>query len=222
MQESFLTRQMEILSGNALKQKILIVGAGAIGSFTALTLAKMGFDDITVYDDDVIDPENMNCQFFRVEDIGNKKVSALKALVEDFTGTQIGVHDCKFEGDFSEYAIVISAVDCMEARKMISETANAEFLVDARMGAEYIAMYTVDMNDQGQMDNYAKSLYSNEEAVQERCTAKSTMYTVNLIAGLIGKAVKDIVTGNQPTTSLDWHVGNNGAVWFNGETKGTM
>ena len=224
MKAEYLTRQEDLIPQEVLKTRITIVGAGAIGSFAALTIAKMGFNNITVWDDDEIDPENMNCQFYRTSDIGEKKVVALYRLVRDFTGTEIKCVDQKVsESDLLRGDIVISAVDCMKARTVIAQQCGAKFLIDARMGAEYIMMYTVPMASMVELENYRKSLYSNESAEQERCTAKSTMYTVNLIAGLIGKTVKDLVLDHPKTiTGLDWSVKENSAVWFSGKQKLTL
>jgi len=224
MQEQFLIRQADLISSDVLKAKINIIGAGAIGSFTALTLAKMGFTNITVWDDDEVSPENMNCQFFRTNDIDKPKTQALEEVIYEFTGTVISTNNVRVDrsvmlrGD-----ITICAVDCMDSRNIILEQCCSKFLIDARMGAEYIMMYSVCMNSVEDIENYKKSLYSNAEAVQERCTAKSTMYTVNLIAGLIGKTVKDIMTDSPKTiTGLDWSVKENSAVWFAGKQKLTL
>ena len=66
-----LTRQMSIIDSDLLqKQKVYIVGAGAIGSFAALALVKMGIEHVEVWDNDVVDIVNMNNQFFRRKDIG--------------------------------------------------------------------------------------------------------------------------------------------------------
>ena len=51
----YLVRQLDILPPEQTITPITIIGAGAIGSFVALSLAKMGFDDITVYDFDKIE-----------------------------------------------------------------------------------------------------------------------------------------------------------------------
>jgi tRNA A37 threonylcarbamoyladenosine dehydratase len=72
----YLTRQSDLIPEAILSTPITVVGAGAIGSFTVLTLAKMGFNNITVFDDDEIDFVNINNQFYRISDIGKKKVDA--------------------------------------------------------------------------------------------------------------------------------------------------
>jgi molybdopterin/thiamine biosynthesis adenylyltransferase len=226
MKDLFLIRQEDLIKPEHLKKKITIVGAGAIGSFVTLTLAKMGFGNITVYDKDTIDPENMNCQFYPIDSIGKSKIFALEKLVEQFSGIKINgineFYDPNVHG-FIRGDIVISAVDSMQVRSMIYKYAMPTYLIDARMGAEYIQMYTVFMESQKHRKDYEASLYSDAEAVQEKCTAKATMYTVNLIAGLVGKAVKDIATEEiKPVESLDWAVNKNSAVWFTDGKKLTI
>jgi len=192
-----LTRQMDIIPVDVLGEKITIIGAGAIGSFTALCLAKMGFADITIYDDDKIDEENMSCQFYRFKDITSPKVVALKYLLHDFTKTSPDIHEERYErGVFP--GIVISAVDSMEVRKKIwmnhkKQSPFTKAIIDPRMGAETALLYVMNPMDDKDITTYEKTLYTDEAAVQERCTAKATIYTACMLAGLVAKAVKDVV-----------------------------
>ncbi len=106
-----LTRQMDLIPLNVLDTPINIIGAGAIGSFTALALAKMGFHNITSIDFDGIDVENMNCQFFRFKDIGSAKVLALQELIEDFTRIKINVVNGMWDGAIMDGITMIDAPD---------------------------------------------------------------------------------------------------------------
>lgn len=211
----YLTRQLDLIPTDKLGLSISIVGAGAVGSFTALSLAKMGFHNITVYDFDTIDPENMNCQFYRHSDIGKKKVVALQELIKDFTGFEIKVHDKKVDPKDAIVAdVVISAVDNMAVRKMLYEISAFRYLIDPRMAAEYAMIQVLDPMKADSVESYKMNLYTDEEAVHERCTAKATMYTVNLIAGQVAKMVKDIALKNPYIKRLDWNIAKNGLVAF--------
>ena len=214
--KQFLTRQLDIIPEVGLGATISIVGSGAVGSFTALSLAKMGFHNLTVYDFDVVSEENMNCQFFKVSDIGRKKIEALKDLILEFTGVEITTVDAKLDSSSVLMSdIVIFALDSMEARSTLFNMSACNYLIDPRMSAEYASMRVVDMRSSSSRKAYEKSLYSDSESVQERCTAKSTMYTVNLLAGQICKAVKDIATNNSYIKNLDWNIKNNNILAFN-------
>ena len=208
--KKYLTRQADIIPMSTLGTSITIVGCGAVGSFTALTLAKMGFLNLTVYDMDTVDDVNMNCQFFRHSDIGEAKVTALNKLIHDFVGVGIKVHHYEIKPtDIISDSIVISAVDNMAVRKHLFETSDCKHIIDPRMAAEYATLNVCSMVDPIAKEHYSKTLFSDDQAVQEKCTAKSTMYTVNLLAGLIGKTVKDIATGNDYIKLLQWNIKEN-------------
>lgn len=104
--EAALTRQLDFIPMSSLGAQVNIVGAGAIGSWVALSLAKMGFVDITVWDDDEVSIENMNCQFYPMNMIGRPKVEALAEMVELFTGTKITKRR-RYEGN--RYTVLWSA-----------------------------------------------------------------------------------------------------------------
>ena len=214
MSNDHLIRQLEILPPDKTDVPITVIGAGAIGSLTVFALTKMGFSDITVIDFDKIEIENMNCQFYRKKDIGKFKVEALKELIEDFADIKIEAVADKYVGGRPFKGIVISAVDSMEVRKLIWEThkgigVHTKFIIDPRMGAETAMMYTMNPMSEEDTKSYEKTLYTDANAAHERCTAKATMYTAGMLAGLVAKAVKDIVTdGPYPRTAI-WSIKDN-------------
>lgn len=215
-----LTRQLEIIPLGVLANPITIIGAGAIGGWVALSLAKMGAEKISVWDFDTVTVENMNCQFYRLADIGKPKVLALQALIRDFTGTEIEARNEKYShGVFS--GVVVCAVDSMAIRKTIWENHKGKSpftraLIDPRMGAEEALLYVMSPMVKRDQTAYEKTLYSDAEAVAERCTAKSTIYTANLLAGLVVKAVKDLWTGKPFTRVVNWSIASNEMLSFPG------
>lgn len=219
-----LTRQLELIPLDKLTEPITVIGAGAIGSFTVLSLAKMGFEDITVYDFDKVSVENMNCQWFRFDDIGKPKVLALADLIFAFTKTKIKIKNEKFEctqdqiKDLGKY--VITAVDSMAIRKSIwgvcRDNAKVFWYIDPRMAAEYALCFVMNPNSTKDISSYEKTLYTDEKAVAERCTAKATMYTATMISGYVAKAIKDLVTENKYARVTHWNIElNNLQNWTN-------
>ena len=207
-----LIRQFDLIPLAKLSQRITIIGAGAIGSHTSIALAKMGFTNQIVYDFDKVSVENMNCQGFRMKDIGRVKVEALKEIIQEYTGSDIEVKNEKFERQKLR-GIVISAVDSMRVRvdiwNAIKDDFMVDYLIDPRMSIEYAVMYVMKPTDKKDQISYEKTLHSDEESVQERCTAKSVMYTANLISGLAARAVKNIVCREEYDRVLNYNIEKN-------------
>lgn len=200
-----LTRQRDLIPFETLATPVTIIGAGAVGSWTALALVKMGFADVRVYDHDEIDVENMNCQFYPHASIGMKKVDALRDMIKTFTGIEISTFPRKYQAsDTANTPIVISAVDSMAVRREIFDSCghSVRAFIDPRMGAETMAMYTMNPNDIEDMAAYIKSWHSDEDGVHERCTAKATIYCANILAGLVANNVKKIATNDTYTRVL--------------------
>lgn len=211
--EDFLIRQSEIIPAQVHNTPITVIGAGAIGSFTVLALSKMGFHNIDVWDFDEVSDANMSCQWFRIKDIGKPKVIALRDLIAEFTGLPLEVHEDRYEGQEVLSGIVISSVDSMKAREVIWKAvkgySGVTHLIDPRMAAEYALSFVMNPHDEKDIKAYETTLYSDENAVEERCTAKATMYTAALLAGYVAKHVKDIVTGTPYARTTQWNIGTN-------------
>lgn len=200
--DAHLTRQAEIIPSEVLDVPITVVGAGAVGSFTVLALAKMGFSKLTVYDFDKIEIENMNNQFYPLAWVGEYKVLALSEMVQEFTGILIEANDRRYTPEETVApGIIITAVDSMAARKMIWGMHKMRYevvaYIDPRMSSEAALLYTMNTMNQTDITDYEKTLYTDEQGVQEPCTAKATMYTSLLISGLVCKAVKDVVVKSE-------------------------
>jgi len=209
MTTDHLTRQADLIPLSVLTTPITVVGAGAVGSFTVLSLAKMGFTNITVYDDDVVSVENMNCQFYRFSDIGLPKVQALASLVEDFVGVEIATHNEQATSSLRPAGILITAVDSMAARSMLWETNQSNgrltLYVDPRMSAEIVAVRAIVPGSR-EARAYPASLYSDEDAMTERCTAKATMYTSLLISGHVCSVIKQALCNPTHVHAVDYDI----------------
>lgn len=225
MKPEYFLRHKDLINPEAYTKKIVIVGAGAIGSFVTLALAKMGYHNLHVYDFDTIDEANIGNQFYPTTAVGQPKTLALAEMIHMFSGVKITTYEGKLDEKSPRLNadIVISAVDSMEVRKLIYDLADCYWLIDPRMGAEYAMMRVLKVAEGSKSDHedYKSTLYSDSEAVRERCTAKTTIYTVNLIAGQVVKAVKDITTNSDShvITSLDWNINKNAMVAFSNGTK---
>lgn len=210
-----LTRQLELIPLEVLSTPVTVIGAGAVGSMTVLALAKMGFNDITVFDDDTIEVENMNCQFYRHTDIGRPKVEALADIVQDFANERIVAVSARNDGRVRHAGVVVFAVDSMAARKQLWESyaqqaLGTQLIVDPRMGAEAALCYAMRPMNTADCATYAKTLYSDDEAVFERCTAKATMYTAMLLSGYVAKVVKDFLVTRRYPRITQWNIAANG------------
>src|SRR3972149_6226543 len=113
--ERFL-RQLDILPPEKLEFPITVIGTGAIGSATVVTLAKMGCSDITVWDDDILEEHNVSNQMCLVQEIGSPKTSALMMLTQLLSGVNIKTRPERYRGQALS-GVAIAATDNMEARQ---------------------------------------------------------------------------------------------------------
>jgi len=185
------TRQSGIINIKEFRDnKILIVGCGAVGSFTAISLAKMGLTKFLLYDDDKVEAHNLPNQLFPEDAIGIDKALAVATYMQQYNSEVNVIPFIKKFGINTEHdcSIVICCVDTMRARKQIfinSKKNKVQLFIDTRMAGTQGQVYTVDMEDKKQIANYETNLFSDEEAVQERCTERSIIYTVLGIASLV-------------------------------------
>ena len=95
----------------------------------------------------------------------------------------------------------------MQVRKDMWEASGmAKWFIDPRMGAETMHLYTLSHKNKEDIEAYEKAWYSNDDAKFEKCTAKSTIYCANILAGLVAKTVKNLAVEQEYTRVLRWNL----------------
>jgi molybdopterin/thiamine biosynthesis adenylyltransferase/rhodanese-related sulfurtransferase len=113
-----------------LESKVLLIGAGGLGSPSALYLAAAGVGTIGIIDFDVVDLSNLQRQIIHTTDrIGEKKVdSARKAILALNPGINVIGHDEMLVADnveriISGYDVILDGTDTFETRYLLNDAA---------------------------------------------------------------------------------------------------
>ena len=110
------------------KVRIGVAGAGGLGSNCAMHLVRSGIRHLVVADFDVVGESNLNRQFFFRDQLGMKKVDALKANLlridpeADVQAVDVRLDAASTRELFEDCDIVVDAFDAVEAKTMILST----------------------------------------------------------------------------------------------------
>lgn len=193
---------------NPIKQTshITVIGAGSIGSFISLTLAKLGFNQITVFDGDIVEEHNLPNQFYRITDVNKPKVEALQEIVHQFTGTTITCHN-KFVENVMEQIqveqdmIIIFALDSLDVRKKLALQLEMypAVIVDPRMGGEGWSIFVTHIEDETEYKEYLQTLNGTPSKLP--CGAQSIIYTILNVSSEVARIVKQLEK-KEPTKNI--------------------
>ena len=118
---------------NILKDKTVgIAGAGGLGSNCAVSLARSGVGNIIIADFDVVEKTNLNRQYYFFNQIGEKKVFALKENINrinpniNVKALDIFLNKNNIVEVFKNCEIIIEAFDKAEMKKILIETVLTE------------------------------------------------------------------------------------------------
>jgi molybdopterin/thiamine biosynthesis adenylyltransferase len=178
--------------------KIKIFGLGSIGSIMAKQLALVGFKDITGYDYDTVDHDNIGSQEYTKEHVGMLKTQALQKLLLDRYDFPIAVIDGKLDSDTEilpeENTIYFCAFDSLEARKLLWDKLKSFPIVwaESRIGLTYQRFYIMDLRTatEEQKQKYEESLNPEGPRVELKCGEKGC-YPSNV--ELVSKLVRQFV-----------------------------
>lgn len=168
------SRQMEIYRPEEHdKQPVHIIGCGALGSWTAVLLAKLGVRDITLWDNDIVEEHNLPNQLFTLKQIGKNKAEALADMIEWMTGARPTVRSRRCTASDTLPGVVLCCVDSMKGRSALFDafcmTPRGRLWVEGRMGLREGLLYTVDPSDAAQVMAYKTTLYSDDVSEASAC-----------------------------------------------------
>jgi ThiF family protein len=163
-----------------------VVGTGAIGRQVALQLSAMGVARLQLVDFDRVEASNLASQGYRERDLGQLKVSATadacQALNSELALTPV---PRRFRRSLEVGNALFCCVDRIDTRRLLWEAVESrtDFFSDGRMSAEVVRVVTAC--DRPSRVHYPRTLFASEDAHTGACTAKSTIFTANITAGLM-------------------------------------
>lgn len=167
----------------------LIGGAGGIGSWLSVLLARAGYQPM-VFDFDIIEEHNIGGQLYGKSSMNKKKVDALQSFILDYCDMDIEVFDEKYNDSSITAEYVFAAFDNMKARsdmfenwyKVNKDNPNAIF-IDGRLTMEQLQIFCVtpDKADEYRNDH----LFDDAEVEEAPCTMKQTSHSAAMIASMM-------------------------------------
>lgn len=105
-----------------------IAGAGGLGSNCAVALARTGIGRLIICDFDIVTETNLNRQYYFKNQVGLKKVTALKENIQkinpdiEIITYDIKLNEANLVSIFKTCDIIVEAFDLAEMKKMLIET----------------------------------------------------------------------------------------------------
>lgn len=168
---------------------VIVGGAGGIGSWTTLLLARAGFQPL-VYDFDVLEEHNMGGQLYPKGLVGKPKVEALQIICRDFAQEELMIFNEVIDENTPSHFYCISAFDNMKARKAMFDSWSSliapenpqAIFIDGRLTAEQMQIFCVTPS---RIEEYRKHLFDDSEVEDAPCTMKQTSHAAAMIAAHI-------------------------------------
>jgi molybdopterin/thiamine biosynthesis adenylyltransferase len=111
-----------------LASKVLIVGAGGLGSPSAVYLALAGVGTVGIVDFDVVDISNLQRQILHQhDDIGRPKVQSAKTTLQAYNpDVNVQIHETPMTSEnameiISQYDVVVNGVDNFPTRYLVND-----------------------------------------------------------------------------------------------------
>lgn len=177
----------------SIKEQILFVGQGGIGSNAMYCLAKTIPATYFIMDNDIIEEFNCGTQFFDYNQIGKRKVDAMIETLSIRSTAKLNPLPQKYNNEY--LPIMISGLDNMATRKQVYEEwkkhENREIYIDGRLRANLYEVYVVT---KGREEDYEKTLFNDDETSDGPCTFKQTAYFGMLIGARITHVLVNYLT----------------------------
>jgi hypothetical protein len=214
-------RHYELVNPRDYDNGITVIGAGAVGSRVFSHLIEFGFENITVYDPDIVESHNIANQLYGNSDIGQPKVEALRR----WTSWKLGIRDnspnfprtLHFVQDYVTpetpiQGYVFLLVDSLEERGKLATAMGNNIsvprIIDVRMAAMHLNVFVFSPHTM--LRSYLETLGNDEDAEVSSCGSPfSVTTTAAAAASLAVSSFVHCVQHNDAAVSnrLDLYLG---------------
>lgn len=177
---------------------IFVGGAGGIGSWLVLFLARTGAN-VVVVDMDTVEEHNIAGQVYGKGEIGKKKVDAIESVASSLCGennitpidTEITEEPAQWQSIITRCEAVCVGFDNLKARGLVYKEwllngKEDSIFIDGRLSAENGQVYVVTkQSTPEELAAYESTYFSDSEKVELPCTMKATSHCGALIASLM-------------------------------------
>ncbi len=179
--------------------RVLVMGAGGLGSGVIMNLAALGVGQIKIIDGDILEESNLNRQIIhKYKNIGRAKVISAKDWVQEFNPDikveldKIRINELNYFNIIQGYDIIVDCFDSYESKYMLNEIALRHNKVLIHGGVQGF---------RGQVTTIVPTKTGCLSCVMQKPqTFKEEIYAsispvVNLISSLQAQEVLKVVTG---------------------------
>lgn len=161
-----LNKHLEFIQPSVYDNEIHIIGVGAVGSRVAEALVRLGFDNINIYDMDIVEDANVTNQLYHFKDIGKEKEDALIDQMKAINPQVRIMKNGKYEDQILKGAVFI-AVDSIDLRREIVQknktNLKIDILFDGRMRLTDAQAYTAIMRDRKAVQSFLATMQFTDE-----------------------------------------------------------
>lgn len=179
--------------------RVLVMGAGGLGSGVIMNLAALGVGQIKIIDGDILEESNLNRQIIhKYKNLGRAKVISAKDWVQEFNPDikveldKIRINELNYFNIIQGYDIIVDCFDSYESKYMLNEIALRHNKVLIHGGVQGF---------RGQVTTIVPTKTGCLSCVMQKPqTFKEEIYAsispvVNLISSLQAQEVLKVVTG---------------------------
>ena len=182
-----------------LNSRVIVMGAGGLGSGVIMNLAALGVGQIKIIDGDIVEESNLNRQIIhKYKNIGRAKVISAKDWVQEFNPDirveldKIKINELNYFNIIQGYDIIIDCFDSYESKYMLNEIIirHKKVLIHGAAQGFYGQVTTIIPDKTGCL----------ECVMQKPKQIKETMHAslspvVNTIAALQAQEALKVITG---------------------------
>lgn len=190
----------EIQQQKLLSAKVLVMGAGGLGSGVVMNLAALGVGTIRIVDSEVVEIENFNRQLIhKFKNLGRAKVMSAKEWIQEFNSDirveieKIRLNDLNYFNIIEDFDIIVDCFDSYESKYMLNEIAlrHKRILVHGSIQG-YCGQVTTIVPDK---TGCLSCVLQKPKVFKEEKTS-SLSPVVSIISALQAQEVLKIITGS--------------------------
>lgn len=176
---------------NQINAPIHIIGIGAMGSRIAELLARLGVQQLHIWDMDTVEDKNIANQAYLYRHIGMQKTDALEDLLKDIN-PQIKINK---HGEYKSQPIagyIFLCVDSIELRYKIAKdnehNTTIKAMFDTRMRLEDAQSYAADWSDEQQKKVFLSSMAFTDAEAAEATPVSACGTTLSVASTVVSTA----------------------------------